>query len=250
MLKLLSMARITIVPMNPGEQRFLFVSFEVLKKIKYSQLSKVCDKAYVFVNKDEKHIPFEMVKLFQKMGKQLKWVETETNQPSSLHLIMSFTIGKLHKKLEKETEFAILSNDESFDPLVGMLNDEDRYCVRVKQNQEDDEEELETSKPAPQVIQTASRANIEANTSNGFGADYLFSGRNEIKGDFIEHCAENTIKRLIRSGNRPSSLYLLKEYINLNNQELSMQEDVELVIEKLEEANEIKLLGEDIIYNF
>lgn len=238
--------------MNPGEQRYLFVSFEVLKKIKYSQLSKVCDRAYVFVSKDEKHIPFEMVKLFQKMGKQLKWVEAETTQSSSLHLIMSFTIGKLHKKLDKETEFAILSNDESFDPLVGMINEEDRYCVRVKQNNEEEAEEENENKPIPatQVMQTASRATVEEEPSNGFGAEYLFSGRNEIKGDFIEHCAENTIKRLIRSGNRPSSLYLLKEYINLNNQELTQQDDVDLVIEKLEEANEIKLLGEDIIYNF
>lgn len=231
--------------MNPSEQRYLFVSFDVLKEIKYSQLSRVCDKAYVFIDSSEQHIPFRMVKMFQKMGKRLKWVELEVNDRQSLHYIMSFTIGKLHRKLNKETEFAILSNDEHFDALVKLLNDKDRYCVRVMQEKEEEENgnaPPKTEEPAPPPPKEVS--------TNGFSSDYLFSTQVDYSGDFIEKSVENTIKRLIRSGNRPSSLYLLKEYILLNNSELNLQEEVDQVIQKLEDTNEIKLLGEEIIYNF
>ena len=234
--------------MNPSEQRYLFVSFDVLKQIKYSQLSKVCDKAYVFIDAAEKHIPFKMVKMFQKMGKRLKWVEIEATDRQSLHYLMSFTIGKLHRKLNHETEFAILSNDSHFDALIKLLNDEDRYCVRVKQENEEEqvihEETLENN--VPELSQEPAREVVP----NGFSNEYLFSSQVDLSEDTIDKSVENTIKRLIRSGNRPSSLYLLKEYILINNRELNLQEEADQVIQKLEETNEIKLLGEDIIYNF
>ncbi len=38
--------------------RFIFIGFEDLKKIKFDKLEQVCDKVFVFVNKKEKAIPF------------------------------------------------------------------------------------------------------------------------------------------------------------------------------------------------
>jgi len=48
--------------------RIIFISIIDLQKIKFDKLEQVCDKVYVFVDKEEKSIPFYLVKQLQHLG--------------------------------------------------------------------------------------------------------------------------------------------------------------------------------------
>ncbi len=77
-----------------------------------------------------------------------------------------------------------------------------------------------------------------------------FIMKSDIGSQVIEKTAEETIQRLIRSGNRPAEVNTLKNYILLHNQELSLYGNVDRIIQKLEEDKEIEIMKEDVIYHF
>jgi hypothetical protein len=66
----------------------------------------------------------------------------------------------------------------------------------------------------------------------------------------VDETASETVRRLIRSGNRPSDLTMLKSYIMLHNQEMSIHGNVDKVIEKLKENASINVDGGQVVYNF
>jgi hypothetical protein len=67
----------------------------------------------------------------------------------------------------------------------------------------------------------------------------------------IEKTAQETMDRLVRSGNRPAEVDTLKHYILLNNQELSIHGNINQVIEQLELTNSIEIEEEgNVIYHF
>jgi hypothetical protein len=72
----------------------------------------------------------------------------------------------------------------------------------------------------------------------------------EIGEELIEQTAQETINRLIRSGNRPAEISTLKNYILLHNQELSMHGNLEKIIRRMEEKREIAIQGQEVVYNF
>lgn len=66
----------------------------------------------------------------------------------------------------------------------------------------------------------------------------------------VEKTAEETIERLVRSGNRPAEVDTLKHYILLNNQELSIHGNIDQVIEQMELMNQIEVEeGGNVIYH-
>ncbi len=112
-------------------KRYIFADYESLKKVKFSKLQKVCYKVFILIDSKEENIPFHIVLQAQKLGKRVKWISIEGGSHSfPLHL--SFLIGALHQKVGREVEFAILSDDEGFDPLIDFVNDAGRNCIRVK----------------------------------------------------------------------------------------------------------------------
>jgi hypothetical protein len=87
-------------------------------------------------------------------------------------------------------------------------------------------------------------------SERGSAAAASISGEGVSDPTIIEETAKETVRRLIRSGNRPAELGLLKNYILLHNQELSLHGNLEKIIKKLEETNEIRLNSEQVVYNF
>ena len=75
-------------------------------------------------------------------------------------------------------------------------------------------------------------------------------GNSKVDHKMISKTAKNTIKRLIDSGNRPSELSLLKNYILTNNSGKGVADYIELIIDYLEELNEIEINKDEVIYNF
>lgn len=232
--------------MNTYHRRYIFVDFDDLKKVKFKKLGKVCDRVYIFISADEESIPFQLVMHMQKMGKAVKWVLVEGISENSMALVMSFVMGRLHQKMDKTVEFAVLSNNPSFEPLVGFISKSGRSCVRVRREKSENESGNEKMK----LEFFDKNGEEKKHSGNENGSDNGVAGILTEQEELIGRTAEETIKRLIRSGNRPSNVHLLKEYILLNNQELTLHGNVERVIKKLEETHEIRFDEEEIVYNF
>ncbi len=243
-------------------RRYVFLDFETLKQIKFKKLEKVCDKVFVFVGSDIEQIPFVLVKDIQRMGSNVKWIEVGGASLHDLNYHICFLMGKLHEKISSDVEFAILSNDNAFDPLVNFINSTGRSCIRVRQQgmekdpplREDSFGHYEHSiekenglKLEPQVEETVE---LISRLYGERSSEVAASGEGTGDPKLIDETAKETVRRLIRSGNRPIDLNLLKNYILLHNQELSVHGNVEKIIKRLEETNEIKLNREQVIYNF
>ncbi len=236
--------------MNTYHRRYIFTDFENLKKVKFKKLRKVCDRVFVFISSDEMYIPFGLVQHMQKMGKKLKWIVVENAENKDMTNHISFMMGKMHQKVDKMIEFALLSEDENLDSLVKFINRFGRNCLRVRKDKK-----LSSKKkgkgglkfnPVPTVSMKKSRAVVR---DNGFTYENK-AVKKTASVPTVEKTAEDTIKRLIRSGNRPQDLTLLQEYILSNNSGLSEEESVNKVIRQLEQSNEIRINEGDVIYYF
>lgn len=241
-------------------RRYVFLDYETLKQIKFKKLEKVCDKVFVFVGADIEQIPFNLVKDIQKMGSNMKWIEVSGASMHDLNYHICFLMGKLHEKISNDVEFAILSNDNAFDPLVNFINSTGRSCIRVRQQgmeketpqyettiQNEIQAEPEQKKLEPQVEETVE---LISRLYGERSSEASSSSEGTSDSNLIDETAKETVRRLIRSGNRPIDLNLLKNYILLHNQELSVHGNVEKIIKRLEETNEIRLNREQVIYNF
>jgi PIN domain len=239
-------------------RRYLFVGYDTLQFIKFKKLEKVSDKIFVFIGSNVESIPFEIVRDVQKMGNNLKWVEVDGEAQQGLNYHICFLMGKLHERISGDVEFAILSNDQSFDPLVNFINSTGRSCLRVKQQPDGNVENGIASatpqyNPSIQVERGETPLVFPTEVSETSKSDVSKEPKAmniSITPDLIEETAKETVRRLIRSGNRPSELLLLKNYILLHNQALSKNGTVDKIIHKLEETQEIELQDEEVIYHF
>ena len=245
--------------MNTNIRRYVFLDFETLKQIKFKKLEKVCDKIFVFVDGATDSIPFTLVRDMQKMGSAIKWMEVSTASPNDLNYQICFLMGKLHEKISNDVEFAILSNDAAFDPLVHFINSTGRNCLRIRPSTTESTPqpdiaaggqslriELQKSEAEPKVnIEELSKSlfdDLTLELTNGAAVS-----DNQV---LIAETARETIERLMRSGNRPHSVSMLRSYILLHNQELSQHGNVDKIIQTLKEKDSILIHNEDIEYNF
>lgn len=229
--------------MNTFHRRYIFVDFDNLQKIKFKKLEKVCDRVFILINQDEYNIPFYLVQQMQKMGKGVKWITVNSVHENDINQHMCFLLGKMHHKVDKSVEFAIVSNQPGLDTIINAINSDGRSCLRVKR------------KPTQQELNAEGEFR---NPTNPDHADFSHSDVNSspisidplMKDEIVRRTAQQTIDRLIRSGNRPSEVDLLRDYIQLNHQEYSSSGNVDDIIRHLEDAEEIKIQGGEVIYNF
>ena len=252
--------------------RYVFISYEDLQEIKFKKLEKICDKIYILINEGINNLPFNLVQKIQKLGKNAKWIQIAERE-DSLTLSMAFLMGQMHEKISKDIEFAILSNNKQYDSIVQYLNTVGRDCIRVKNKKKNlvnisnnepteaqeatkelDEIRVEKNAPAIELNGELDKAEPKSNSSLGNNSlgntalDILANGNDAAQG--VKVAANETIKRLIRSGNRPSELSLLKSYIILHNQNDAVEENIEDIIEHLASTNEIEIREDEVIYNF
>jgi hypothetical protein len=236
-------------------RRYVFLDFETLKRIKFKKLEKICDKIFLFVSADVESVPIDLVRDMQKMGNAIKWVEVNVTNPNDMNYHICFLMGKLHEKIGGDVEFAILSNDAAFDPLVNFINSTGRSCLRVRQSAA-----LGNGNEMPPLSNDVPKPEPRVELPEDFGATLFGERMSETASvglaahatdqRLIDETARETVRRLIRSGNRPYTLATLRSYILLHNQELSQHGDVDKIIEKLEINQDIRVADGDIQYNF
>ncbi len=258
-------SKLTTFPnMTTHSRRYVFLDFDTLVNIKFKKLEKVCDKIFVFVGSDTTTVPFTLVREMQNMGNAIKWIEVGETVTLDLNYHICFLMGKLHEKISGDVEFAILSNDEAFDPLVNFINATGRGCLRIKntiaekttpQNTDINTPLSITHHTEPVSIKKEPISALESLNTRLFGehiSEADDDGKVQANGELtlIDETAKETVRRLVRSGNRPQSVMMLRNYILLHNQELSLHGDVDKIINRLTDSREIELRNEAVQYNF
>lgn len=226
--------------MNTQTRRYIFVDYNDLLEVRFKKLEKVATRIFVFIDASQDTIPLALVRQAQNMGKNLRWVVV-SNANGKLNYHIAFIMGKLHQKLDNEVEFAIVSDDLDFDPLVFYINESGRKCILVKRKGEE----------KPPVQKAFDYDNMD---SNGYEMVDILGGSERIdvivEDEIISKTAEETVKRLIRSGNRPAEVETLRNYINLHFQQLSLHGHIDRIIEKMQEAKDIEIKEQEVVYNF
>ncbi len=225
-----------------SKRRFVFIDFENLKKVKFKKLEKVCDRVFIFIDTKEKSIPFDLVQQVQRLGKSVKWIPVHKPTRGNLDLHIAFLLGKFHQKINKQTEFAVLSDNNLFDPLVSFVNAEGRSCLRVRSKSVSD------SKPTPATTRV-SKSEESGKQSVDLDKPPLLIDT-AFNNGIIESTADNTIQRLKRTGNRPVEISMLRSYILLHNQELTKRGNVDQIIKQMEHNKNIAIRGGQVTYHF
>lgn len=223
------------------KRRYVFIDFENLQKVKFKKLEKVCDRVFILIDAAEKSIPFSLVRQIQKLGKAVKWIPIKNPDDGDLNYHLSFVLGKLHQKTDKAVEFAILSNNRSFDPLVNFINESGRTCLRVKNRKP--QKPVQFKQKEVNKIGENKRKVTDINPKP-------FEIESTIDKELINETASDTIQRLIRSGNRPTEVTMLRNYILLHNQELTDHGKVDKIIESLRKNKNIAIREGQVTYNF
>ncbi len=230
--------------MNTQTRRYVFIDYENLLQVKFKKLEKVASRIFVFIEASQETVPLSLVRQAQRSGKNLRWIVAGNSGNSRLNYHIAFIMGKLHQKLERDVEFAVISNDPEFDPLINFINASGRNCLRVKRKKD------ETS--------VFRELNVDLDPTPGFNDDFHLPSLQDddgeipvlVEDELITRTAEETVKRLIRSGNRPEEISTLKNYILLHSQELSLHGNVDRIIQKMKDSNDIEVDKGEIIYNF
>jgi hypothetical protein len=110
---------------------------------------------FILVNNEEQNIPIQLVMQAQRLGKWVKWVAADKEGHLGFLLHITFLMGGLHQKAPEAIEFAVLSDDAAYDPLVEFINESGRNCIRVKTRKgespivPDDHDDEEDKRPEP-----------------------------------------------------------------------------------------------------
>ncbi len=230
------------------KKRYVFIDFENLQKVKFKKLERVCDRMFILIDSSEKSIPFALVRQIQRLGKAIKWVPIERTRSGNMNYHLAFLMGRLHQKVNKDVEFAILSDDRHFDALVNFINESGRPCLRVKSKKETQA----ASAPILPKMKTSTYQQVLNGQSNGNGKAIKDKPQRGLDNatSHVKETARETMERLIRSGNRPAELEMLRNYILLHNQELTQNENVDIIIRQMEEDKNIAITESEVIYNF
>ncbi len=230
-------------------RRFVFIDYETLTTVKVKKLLRVATKMFVFVDTNRYPvIPVDFVRKVQPFGKDIKWIPlSNEDEEQNLNFHMAFIMGRLHQKAGFDVEFIVITDDTDFDSLVGFINASGRRCRRVTRYPD--------SAPyadAPHEYDTTDHFSTSAFSDHDFLHSSAVQELKEVlvEDEIITRTAEETVKRLILSGERPKEISALRDYILLHNQEVSLHNSVDRIIQQMKKSNDIDIQKGQVIYNF
>lgn len=110
--------------------RYLFVDFENVQIFDLKDMD-AGTKVYIFVGRQQKKIPFDLVASAQRKGEALEWIQISGQGKNALDFHIAFYLGELNQTTAREVEFVVLSKDTGYDPLVQHLSEMGRKCSRI-----------------------------------------------------------------------------------------------------------------------
>ena len=109
---------------------FVFVDFENVQSFDLGSLDSNT-KVYIFVGRQQKKIPFELVTSAQKRGGAIEWIQISGQGRNALDFHIAYYLGELNQTTPKDVRFTVLSKDTGYDPLIQHLSEFGRQCKRI-----------------------------------------------------------------------------------------------------------------------
>ena len=129
-----------------GYSEFVFVDFENVQSFDLGSLDDNT-KIYIFVGRQQKKIPFELVTSAQRRGGAIEWIQISGQGRNALDFHIAYYLGELNQTTSKDVRFTVLSKDTGYDPLIQFVHEED--CLHAY--------ERATREPHPGVFNIVGR---------------------------------------------------------------------------------------------
>ena len=232
-------------------RRYIFSSLEALVEGKFKKLASMCEKLFLFIDEEEPMVPVKIVQKLQRFGKKIKWVPVEIDLQSDFQIFFSFFVGKTHERTAPDVEFIILGAHHQYDSLVRYLNACGRSCLRLDPVRALDllgpGYELEATYVPSMPPGEGEEERPPTGEPSEAGPPALQEKPDAVSGKI----ARDVVERMIQSGNRPSEMPILREYIQLCHREDLSKGKVDRIIQFMQERKEIEVNGgQHVIYNF
>jgi len=237
--------------MNTSKLRYIFTDYKNIRSVKFKKLEKICQKLFILIDASEEYIPLSLVRNIQRFGKAAKWIPIQDNEHSlEYHII--YLMGKMHSKIDKEIEFAILSENEELNSVIKYISADNRKCLRIRIKTGNSTLVKTNVKPnptpvTPDHIPTNQNNKISDNLQPRQYGDIILSER-----DLLIKASHATIERLQLLGaeKRPFNRDALYDYIQFNNQQWAEKTgNAESMMDYLTEKGYIKFIGDVIHYH-
>jgi hypothetical protein len=252
--------------MNTLTRRYLFAAYSDLEILNFEHLEKVCDRLFILIPENTAAVPFALVRKLQRMGRGVKWIPISDNNGVTMPVQLSFLMGRLHQKLPSDIEFAILSDHETFDPLIQFILAKGRSCLRVRASKIEEDaggSPFDSEIPSmPTMLKKSSNGGngqniiVQPSKVNPLIIDEAdvtvmrYTPADEIPDEMtVRATAQEVVERLVRSGNRPAEVNTLKQYISLTSQNM-VPGVAEKVITLMAMNNDIQIVDKEVVYNF
>jgi hypothetical protein len=109
---------------------FIFVDFENVQSFDLASLDKRT-KIYIFVGRQQRKIPFELVSSAQRRGGAVEWIQISGQGRNALDFHIAYYLGELNQTTPRDVHFTVLSKDTGYDPLIQHLTAFGRQCKRI-----------------------------------------------------------------------------------------------------------------------
>ena len=246
--------------MSKQKLRYVFTDYKNIRSVKLKKLEKVCQKLFILIDASEEFIPLSLVRDIQKFGTSAKWVAIQDSEHSlDYHII--YLMGKMHTKISKDIEFAILSENENLSSIISYINQDKRSCIRIRIKEETlaafpFSKKKKTLQQEPQPEPTRKNeddGDIDKKEESGNSGKNYETPQSLIlsEKDLLIKASHATIHRLqlLSEDRRPFNRDTLLNYIEFNNQQWANNNDSNNMITYLSDKGYIKITGDIITYN-
>jgi len=232
-------------------QRFIFSGLDPLIGGKVRKLAELCEKLFIFIDEEEPVVPVKIVRKLQGFGKKIKWVPVEIDLQTDFQVFFSFFVGKTHERTAPGVEFVLLGDNPEYDSLVRYMNTCGRSCLRLEPARAFEllmpGVEVSPAEPAALIPGEREKELHRAAEPSESGEPAGRAGSDPVSGKI----ARDVVQRMIRSGNRPAELSILREYIQLCQQEKLASGSIDRIIQHMQDQKEIQVNGSsEVVYNF
>jgi len=107
-----------------------FVDFENIQQIPDSKTLGKTDKLIMFVGVRQSTFKIDLVKNLL-LHKRVEIKNITQQGKNNLDFFICFYLGFYHRTAKKNIEFAVISNDKGYDPLIEAINLQGRVCKRL-----------------------------------------------------------------------------------------------------------------------
>ncbi len=201
------------------------------------------EQVWIFVGRQQKKIPLELVQRMQALGSGVHWVSPGAVGKNALDFILAMQLGAHHATAPDAVDFAIFSADKGYDPLIGELAREGRTVHRIDPGRGTASTTRKTkSRRKKKAASTATKASTTRSKDDDEGTVRKPKKRRSRKTSVVGELADRVVERLDRMSDarRPTKRKGLLKHVE-SQLPASDKEHAEAVVDALRRRKIVRI---------